>query len=120
VISDIDISDMYAHHLKNNSLVTLAVNDRETTRPLLFDENNNLSGYVSNNNTFNNSEKSNKIKKGFCGVHILSSVIFNLFPPEDKFDIIPAYSKIALEKFITFYDVGDTYWKDLGKYEDFI
>src|SRR5438874_1135888 len=59
-------------------------------------------------------------KKGFCGIHILSSDIFDLFPQEDKFDIIPFYLQIAKEKSITFYDIGNTRWKDLGKYEDFV
>lgn len=120
VISDIDISNMYFNHKKNDAFVSLAVNGRDTSRPLLFNENKNLSGYVTNNKTFSNSGVKAGIKKGFCGIHILSSEIFNLFPAEEKFDIIPVYSGIAAEKFITFYDIGDAYWKDLGKFEDFV
>lgn len=118
VISNIDIGDMFLNHNREDAFITLAVNERDTSRPLLFGENKNLSGYVSGIKTFSNSETTG-IKKGFCGIHILSSDIFNLFPPENKFDIIPFYCRLACQKYITFYDIADTYWKDLGKFEDF-
>lgn len=120
VISGIDIPEMYSSHISNKAFVTLAVSKRESSRPLLFNENNNLAGYVTANAVIKNSEESGTtLKKAFCGVHILSSEIFSLFPVEDKFDIIPFYSKLAENKFITFFDIGSTKWKDMGKYSDF-
>ena len=44
VISTIDLGCMVKHHVEQNALATLAVQDRKTSRPLLFDERGQLCG----------------------------------------------------------------------------
>jgi NDP-sugar pyrophosphorylase family protein len=44
VISNIDLSRMFQFHTENQALATLAVQNRETSRPLLFDGHNQLRG----------------------------------------------------------------------------
>jgi len=121
VVSDIDILDMYLDHIHSSAFVTLAVNERTASRPLLFDKNKKLRGYAYGDEIISTEGLGNSVaKKGFCGIHILSSGIFDFFPKENKFDIIPVYLNLAKQKLIRYYDIGDTYWKDLGKYEDFV
>lgn len=116
VDSDINIGLMYEHHLKHQPLATIAVKERKTSRPLLFDEKNNLAGRVIENKEYIYGKRSGGLKSSaFCGIHIISCGIFTLFPNENKFDIISFYMNMvkAGEK-ISGYDIEDCYWKDLG------
>ena len=125
VISNIDIKKMFSSHILSGAFVTLAVNERKTSRPLLFDSDNHLAGRIINNDIFRNrlvqdeNKQFDTIPKAFCGVHIVSTEIFDLFPEENIFDIISFYMDICNIRNITFYDIGNSGWKDMGKIEDF-
>ncbi len=120
VISDIDIGKMFSQHIQSGAFATLAVNQRETSRPLLFDSNNNIAGRIIDSKVFTNGKNQHELsQKAFCGIHIVSSEIFEFMPSENKFDIIDLYLKRSKFKNITYYDISENYWKDLGKIEDF-
>lgn len=120
VSSDIDLADMYRFHINNNAFVTLAVKKRNTSRPLIIDGYNNLLGMKNKNGKFLfKNQPGDEFLTSFCGIHIISSDIFNYFPKENVFDIITGYMNlIKIDKKIIAYDLGDKYWKDLGKIGD--
>lgn len=123
VLSDFKIQDMFAFHLENGPVATLAVKQRRTTRPLLFDKENNLVGRVSEGKRsfFKNNYDAlapGSIEKAFCGIHILSSGIFKYFPKENNFDIIDYYMNLTKKGvLIKAYDIAGAHWEDLGKYK---
>jgi NDP-sugar pyrophosphorylase family protein len=122
VISEIDIKDMYDYHNKNKAYATLALQSRDTTRPLLIDEEMNIIGRKSKNGFLRYKEPvGNENLSGFCGIHFISSNIFNDFEESGFFDIFTEYFKLIGngEKIIG-YNISKTPWKDIGTPENLI
>ncbi len=122
VMSEIDLNRLYTFHLNNGALATLSVQERSTSRPLLMDEKNHITGRVSGEKIIRYSAPHGKDSPvAFCGIHIISSEIFGQFPGENAFDIFTAYfDLLKKDKKIMGFDAGAGNWKDLGKYENVI
>jgi NDP-sugar pyrophosphorylase family protein len=123
VISDINLKEMYNQHLENNCLATLAVNKRETSRHLIFDEENKLCGWKSekeNKTIISRKPKGNAIELAFCGIHVISPILFEKMIEEGVFSIIDTYLRLAGsgESIIAF-RADSFYWKDVGTIEQF-
>jgi len=116
VISSIDIGRMIQFHLENYALATLAVQERETSRYLLFDRQLQLCGRRSSDQGDELVRSTQPLQAlAFCGIHVLSRQIFPLLTEEGVFPIIPAYLRLAGqgEKILGFR--ADEYsWRDLG------
>jgi NDP-sugar pyrophosphorylase family protein len=123
VISTIDISRMIQFHMRRNALGTLAVQDRSTSRYLLFDENDELCGRRAG--LTGESELVRPVKEqhalAFSGIHILSPRIFSLLNEDGAFSIIPAYLRLAAQKERLFaFRADQYYWRDLGRPEHIV
>jgi NDP-sugar pyrophosphorylase family protein len=118
IISDIDINEMLKYHNTSNSLATLAVRNRDTSRYLLFDENNVLSGWK---NIKTGEILNSRINQGilnsfaFSGIHIINPEIFDLMPGENIFSIIKLYLKLSIDHTICGYNHTKSEWLDVGK-----
>lgn len=117
VISSIDLGRMVQFHVEQEALATLAVQDRKTSRPLLFDQNGMLRrrGVPSEESAqFPGSVNS----LAFSGIHVVSPRLFEKVHEQGAFSIIDAYLRLAAqgEKIIAFR--ADQYrWLDLGRPE---
>ena len=119
VISTIDLRRMVQAHQASGALATLAVQNRETSRYLLFDEHRQLCGRRSSRNA--NDELIGEARTtplAFCGIHVISPRIFSLMNEQGVFSIIDVYLRLAAarEKIAAF-RADDFYWRDLGKPE---
>ena len=116
ILTDLDITAMKIHFDTNNVLATLAVTERQTSRYLLFDENNILCGWL---NEKTGEQKGNTgVKKAFSGIHIISPKIFELIKEEGKFSMIDIYLRLAAEGYrINCYDHSNGKLLDVGKPE---
>jgi mannose-1-phosphate guanylyltransferase len=110
VISTIDLGRMVQFHNKNQALATLAVKDRQTSRPLFFDGQLQLCGWRS-------SPQGQAL--AFCGIHIISPRLLPMMVEEGIFSVIPSYVRIAAlgEKILAF-RADEYYWRDLGRPEN--
>ncbi len=120
ILSDIDLNEMVEFHQKNNSMVTLAVKERETTRQILFDDENNLCEWrnVQTRECKISREPIGNLKPlAFSGIHILSPKIFNLIEETGAFSIMDVYLRLAKNHSIKAFDHSHTKWFDLGRYE---
>ena len=116
ILTDLDIAAMKVHFDTNNVLATLAVTDRQTSRYLLFNENNILCGCL-NDKTGDQKGKPG-IKKAFSGIHIISPKIFDNIIEVGKFSMIDLYLRLAEGGFsINFYDHSNGKLLDVGKPE---
>jgi NDP-sugar pyrophosphorylase family protein len=121
VISTIDLGRMLRFHEEENALATLAVQERESARQLLFDEQGRLCGRLTGNNDAE-AEMAKPAARAqalaFCGIHVLSPQIFVKLNEEGAFSIIDAYMRLAAqgEKIIA-YRADECYWRDLGRPE---
>jgi mannose-1-phosphate guanylyltransferase len=121
VISTIDLRRMAQFHAGNWALATLAMQDREASRYLLFDEQLQLCGRRSEPNQ--NPEcvrPSAQIQAlAFCGIHIISPRMLTMMTEEGAFSVIAAYLRLAAqgERILAFR--ADEYgWRDLGRPAD--
>lgn len=121
VLSTIDLRRMVQLHRENEALATLAVQQRMTSRSLLFDDQLRLSGRVSGDNgapeLVRPSSHYNAL--AFCGIHVISPRIFSRMTEEGAFPIISAYLRLAGQgdKIVGF-GADEYYWKDLGTPEN--
>lgn len=119
VITNIDIRNLYATHLKSKALVSLAVKERETSRSLLFDNNYRLTGWRNNSTGVTRMvHPVNKpIALGFSGIHIISPQIFNLITEKNSFNITDLYLRLAATEKIIGYRHDNDYWFEFGRIE---
>jgi NDP-sugar pyrophosphorylase family protein len=121
VISAIDFGRMAQVHCDHKALATLAVQDRETSRHLLFDEHHGLCGRrIGSDAPFEMARPSRHVQAlAFCGVHIISPRLFAKLTEQGVFSIITSYLRLAGqgEKVLGFR--ADEYsWRDLGRLDD--
>jgi len=120
VLSTIDLHQMVKFHHEKSALATLAVQERQSSRQLLFDEAGLLSGR-------HKSETSDEIVRtaaniqplAFSGIHVISPRLLNLITESGVFSIIDTYLRLAAasEK-ISAFRADQFYWRDLGRLED--
>lgn len=121
VISTIDLGRMMQLHSDNHALATLAVQERETSRYLLFDERRQLCGRRSGSHGAPELVRPARQPQAlaFSGIHIISPRIFALTTEEGAFSIIDPYLRLAAqnEKILAF-RADEYYWRDLGRAEN--
>src|SRR5215467_191507 len=80
VISNIDLQQMVEVHKKNQALATLAVQERKSSRYLLFDEQAQLCGrrLVKEEKTEVVRQPQQMTELAFSGIHVISPCIFSL------------------------------------------
>lgn len=120
VISTIDFQEMLRFHEDHSGLATLAVQDRPTSRYLLFDEHQELCGrrLVRQQKLEVARPSQCRVELAFAGIHIISPRLIPLLTSEGAFSIIDSYLDLAGrgEKILGFR--ADRYdWRDLGTVE---
>ncbi len=121
VVSSIDFGRMVQFHKQNQALATLAVQDRQTSRYLLFDDKLQLCGRRKSREgepeLVRNAANTQPL--AFSGIHVISPRLLKLMTEEGVFSIIDVYLRLvgAGEKILAF-RADEYYWRDLGKPED--
>jgi mannose-1-phosphate guanylyltransferase len=118
VISTIDLRRMVQFHAENQALATLAVQEREASRYLLFDEQLQLCGRRSGRDHKTEFVRSSRQLQvlAFSGIHVISPRLFALMIEEGVFSIITSYLHLAAhEEKILAFRADEYYWRDLGR-----
>jgi mannose-1-phosphate guanylyltransferase len=121
VLSTIDFRRMAEVHKQNRALATLAVQDRETSRYLLFDEQQQLCGRRAGSGQEPEIVRPSRETKAlaFSGVHVISPRLLSRMAEDGIFSIINSYLRLAGEgEKILAFRVDEFYWRDLGKPEN--
>ena len=117
VLSTIDLPLMVQFHTEHHALATLAVEERKTSRYLLFQETSELCGRrVGRDSPDELVHPSQRVKPlAFCGIHVISPRFLTMMKGEGAFSIIASYLNLAGagEKILAF-RADDYYWRDLG------
>jgi mannose-1-phosphate guanylyltransferase len=118
VLSTVDFRRMVESHKQNQALATLAVQERETSRYLLFDDKNQLCGRRAGRDQEPELVRPSKDTRAlaFCGVHVISPRLLAKITEDGVFSIITSYLRMAGEgdKILAFRS-DEFYWRDLGK-----
>ena len=120
VISNVDLARMARWHVEQNSLATLAVQQRETSRYLLFDERGCLCGRRAEREGQAGLVRPARDAQAlaFCGIHVISPRLFAKLEEVGAFSIIDAYLHLAAEgECIAGFRADEFRWRDLGRPE---
>ncbi len=118
VVSNIDLRRMGQFHVEKRALATLAVQNRKTSRYLLFDDHFQLCGRQSKNQNELVRWSPSLQPLAFTGIHIISPRLLAMLSEEAAFSIITSYLRLAAqgEKILSF-RADQYYWRDLGRPE---
>jgi NDP-sugar pyrophosphorylase family protein len=121
IISSIDFRRMAQFHTENQALATLGVQDRETSRYLLFDERHQLCGRRTGRDQKDELVRPSQSTQAlaFSGIHIISPRFLELMVEDGVFSIITTYLRLATEgEKILAFRTDDYYWRDMGRPDD--
>ena len=120
VISTVDLGRMLQFHREQKALATLAVQQRKTSRYLLFDEQARLSGRQTGAIQVEMVRPAEQtIALAFSGIHIISPELLNMISEQGVFSIVTTYLRLAAEGHrILAFRTDEYYWQDLGKPEN--
>jgi NDP-sugar pyrophosphorylase family protein len=112
-------------HNENQALATLAVQDRKTSRYLLFDDQLQLCGRRSGSDEEPELVRSLLVRSqqvqalAFSGIHVISPRFLTMMIEDGAFSIISSYLRLAAqgEKILAF-RADEYYWRDLGRPEN--
>ncbi len=119
IITTVDLGDFYRQHLKNKSLVSMMVRNRETSRYLLFNSIMQLVGWRNNANgeeIWVDKPILNATAYAFSGIHVVDPKISKYVSTVNvPFSIIPFYLQIAQKEMIKGVLDVESIWFDVGK-----
>lgn len=116
VISSIDLERMLRAHQGTQALATLAVQERSTSRYLLFDEKGQLCGRRTSTGGDERVRPSQKTDAyAFSGIHVISPRMLSLMSEQGVFSIITSYLRLASQgENISAFRADEYYWRDMG------
>lgn len=144
ILTNINLKKFYDTHLQNNSIATLAVRERDSSRYLLFDDENILFGWENikthevkiprkvqrhceQSEVISKDEKDGFVLRhdepyklhefAFSGYHIISPEIFKHNHREGKFSMIDWYLDVCRHHKIKAFQHNDDVWIDIGSLE---
>jgi NDP-sugar pyrophosphorylase family protein len=118
IVTDLNLQQLYQHHLECLNLATLVVRRRKTSRYLLFDEFMQLKAWE------NRATGERRIVQmtreplnplAFSGIHVISPKLFDLMEKLDRFSIIDTYLRVAAKHPVGGYFDESPLWADAGK-----
>jgi NDP-sugar pyrophosphorylase family protein len=126
VLSTIDLRRMVQFHTENQALATLAVQDRKTSRYLLFDDQLQLCGRRSGSDEEPELVRSSLVQSfqqahalAFSGIHVISPRLLAMMIEDGAFSIIASYLRLAAQgEQILAFRADEYYWRDLGRPEN--
>ena len=121
VFSNVDLQAMCQSHISSNALATLLVSHHQSTRKLLFDQEEKMCGWRNQEtgevkSFFHNFDPSKYLEYTFGGVHVISPYIFHLMDEwSGKFSIINFYLSVCTKNLIRPYSENGIRIIDAGK-----
>ena len=121
ILSDIDLQGHYDRFTASADDAWLLTQDRQTSRKLLFDNENRLVGWRNlGDGTFKwvNGAKDSYRELAFSGMHLFKPSLFKEFVWQ-RYSIIDLYLQQAKAHIVRSVEISPTYWFDIGKIDDF-
>lgn len=116
VLTNLSLARLLEHHQNHQALATLAVRRRDSSRYLLFDGENRLSGWRHQGT---GEERLVRLAAAyhpfaFSGIHIIASELLERIPQRGVFSIVESYLSLAKTAPILAYPHDADYWFDVG------
>ena len=116
ILTNVNLSKLVDYHKNSNNLVSMFTQNRDASRYLLFDGNDELCGWQ---NPKTGEEKWSTIpksitKKGYNGIQMVDYELLSLLKTSGAFPIIPAYIDLAATHKIGCWNDDNAKWFDIG------
>ena len=121
ILSDVDLQGYYDRFTASSDEAWLLTQNRQTSRKLLFDDEQKLIGWRNlNDGTFKwvNEATKQYNELAFSGMHLFRPSLFKEFEWQ-RYSIIDLYLQQARNHAVRSVVINPTYWFDIGKAEDF-
>jgi N-acetyl-alpha-D-muramate 1-phosphate uridylyltransferase len=121
ILTNLNLRSFLENHVEEKAAISLAVAQRDTSRFLLFNEENRLCGW-RNIKGAERAEKiavpaANYIQKAYSGIALFENTIWQKIPFTGKFSLIDVFLHVApAQKIFGFDHTGDD-WVDVGRPE---
>ncbi len=123
IVTDLDLLQLYRHHVKCQNLATLVVRNRKTSRYLQFDSNLQLCAWENVSTGEKRIARPSTeplISYAFSGIHVINPSLFSQMEDQDRFSIIDTYLRLAVAHPIGGYLDTSQLWADAGKPESLV
>ena len=123
ILSNVDLKQLYQQHVNNNALATLLVSQRQTSRYLLFNQENKLCGWRNHatgevKSFYPYFDPQQYTEYAFGGIHVMSPKILDWMEEwTGKFSIIQFYLSICARTDIHAFPSSNLRLLDIGKPE---
>ncbi|HEV7620399.1 MAG TPA: sugar phosphate nucleotidyltransferase, partial [Flavisolibacter sp.] len=119
ILTDANLKHFIASHQQQNSLISLAVTNRTTSRYLLFNKYNRLCGWrnIETGQEKISLQAKDIFEKAYSGIAFFEPQIFDLIKLSGKFSLIDLYLDLAHDNKIDGYDHSESKLLDVGKPE---
>ncbi|RYG43619.1 MAG: nucleotidyltransferase family protein [Chitinophagaceae bacterium] len=119
ILTSLDLHQFISFHRRQQSLVSLAVSNRKSSRCFVFNEENRLTGW---RNLQTGEEKikviaQQEFNKSFSGISVFSYSFFEQLALQGKFSLVDAYLSLAAANPIYGFDHSGDKWVDVGRLE---
>lgn len=118
ILTNLDYDKLLEFHKNNNAIATLATRNRPTSRYLLFDDENVLSGWKNIKTgevRMSRGQEAETHPLAFSGIHIIEPKLLQMFTRDGKFSIIDTYLEVAKTETLVGFDHTSGLWLDVGK-----
>ena len=123
ILTDLNLAKFIKAHQENKALVTLAVSDRNSSRKLFFNEQNELKGWrnLKTEEEIKAVDSLNELKDlAFSGIHVISPTLFDKITEKGKFSIMKVYMDLMKIESIIGFDHSGGILIDVGRPESVI
>ena len=120
VVSSIDLKRMAGYHSERRALATLAVQNRASSRQLLFDDGMALCGRRIQGRPDEIARTVPAVQAmAFSGIHVISPRLLEMICEEGVFSIMDVYLRLAANRAsILGFSADEYYWRDVGRLSD--
>lgn len=123
VWTNLDIPAMIRSHQEDDSLVTMAVKKRPTSRSLLFNRDGLLAGWRHNETgeeRLISGTRENLQDFGNSCIQIINTEFLDFFMDAGPCPLVQMFLDLAADKRIRAFIHNEDYWYDLGRYKNFL
>jgi len=124
VLTNLPFQKLLRLHQQEKALATLVVRNRKTSRYLLFDNKQQLTGWKNNQTGATKVSRPDEFQRStpyaFSGIQIIQPELLDQIREKGKFSIIDLYLRLAKTEIIKAFIDEQSVWMDLGKYEQMV
>ncbi|WP_162231187.1 nucleotidyltransferase family protein [Sunxiuqinia dokdonensis] len=121
VLTNLSFQEVLRFHQQEKALATLVVRRRDTSRYLLFNAKQQLTGWQNTETGANKISRpedfSQSTPYAFSGIHIIEAELLEMIEEQGKFSIIDLYLRLAKTEVVKGFVDEKSVWMDLGKFE---